>query len=230
MISFFNNTKKTIESKKQTKNRDFVRKLVAWDQRQMWCTEELYSSPLILAVREVNDNIYSVAVIDVLGHTKLDSLINPGVQFSDEAYEIYGITKKQLDDAPTWTDFSPKLLKILDGRKVIIYAAAYILDLLTKHELLSFTSSDLTKNKTTHNIQTSVFYMNLQFKLDNSVFCAANLYAKSQDRAEVFSKTKKPEHLLSCAVKCGVSPTRYGRSALTDCVLTLRILERIAAE
>lgn len=80
--------------------------------------------------------ICQLAVIDLCGEIKLDTLINPERPIPAEATAIHGITDEMVKDAPTIKDLD---LLFLEANLVIIYNADFDLRLLeqsgcdTKH-------------------------------------------------------------------------------------------------
>jgi DNA polymerase-3 subunit epsilon len=70
-------------------------------------------------------SIVQIAVIDHLGRTLVDTLVNPGVPIPAEATAIHGIDDAAVAGAPTFGDVYPDLFRALHGREVIIYNRDY---------------------------------------------------------------------------------------------------------
>lgn len=216
--------------KKSIKTRDIVRNIIAWNQRQLWSFDRNYTLPLVLGVLEIDNRIYSICITDVFGIVIDETLINPNVELNEFAYENIGFTKDELDNAPLWAEYSPRIMSIINGRKLIIYDAMSVLKLLYKNES-SEDFVEMSKRPFSTGPNQKYFYTLLAHRTDKDkkVFCAANLYRDFLSLPDDSTADKKPNLLEATAVECGVSPIYFGKSAIANCVLTLRILERISA-
>jgi DNA polymerase-3 subunit epsilon len=72
-----------------------------------------------------DDEIVEIAVINAQGEVLLDTLVKPTKPIPQGATWIHGITDEMVDDAPTFPEIYPRLAKVLDGRPVGIYNAAF---------------------------------------------------------------------------------------------------------
>lgn len=71
------------------------------------------------------DRIVEVAIIDENGNVLVDSLINPKVAIPPSASAIHGITDAMVMNAPTFSELWPKIQSAIEGKRVIIYNAAF---------------------------------------------------------------------------------------------------------
>jgi len=70
--------------------------------------------------------VCEIAVIDAAnGEKLLNTLVNPGMSISQEAFRIHGISDADVANAPTWPDVLPELLRITKSRKIVAYNADY---------------------------------------------------------------------------------------------------------
>ena len=76
------------------------------------------------------DVVIEIAVLDSDGSVLLDTLVKSPKPIPREATAIHGINDIHLVDAPEWGEVWPKLIRILDGRVLGIYNAAFDLRML----------------------------------------------------------------------------------------------------
>lgn len=72
-----------------------------------------------------SDDIVEISIIDRHGNVLLDTLLKPYKPIPKEAIDIHGITNEMVENAPSFRDIYPTLKRILEGKKVLIYNAAY---------------------------------------------------------------------------------------------------------
>jgi DNA polymerase-3 subunit epsilon len=65
--------------------------------------------------------IVDIAVVSAAGEVVLESLVKPSRRIPADAIAIHGITNADVRDAPAWCDLYQDLLRVLDGRRVIVY-------------------------------------------------------------------------------------------------------------
>lgn len=66
-----------------------------------------------------------LAVIDTSGRALIDTLVNPLIPIPDDAMGIHGISDEMVRAAPTFSDLLGELTRVLSGRRVVIYNAAF---------------------------------------------------------------------------------------------------------
>jgi DNA polymerase-3 subunit epsilon len=65
--------------------------------------------------------IVDIAVVSSAGEVVLESLVQPSRRIPADATAIHGITNADVKDAPAWCDLYGDLLRVLAGRRVIVY-------------------------------------------------------------------------------------------------------------
>ena len=65
--------------------------------------------------------IVDIAVVNCAGEVVLESLVQPTRRIPADATAIHGITNADVKDAPAWCDLYEDLLRVLAGRRVIVY-------------------------------------------------------------------------------------------------------------
>jgi DNA polymerase III epsilon subunit-like protein len=65
--------------------------------------------------------IVDIAVVSAAGEVVLESLVQPTRRIPADATAIHGITNADVKDAPAWCDLYQDLLRVLAGRRVIVY-------------------------------------------------------------------------------------------------------------
>src|SRR5215210_1035660 len=65
--------------------------------------------------------IVDIAAVSAAGEVVLESLVQPTRRIPADATAIHGITDADVKDAPAWCDLYEDLLRVLAGRRVIVY-------------------------------------------------------------------------------------------------------------
>jgi DNA polymerase-3 subunit epsilon len=65
--------------------------------------------------------IVDIAVVSAAGDVVLESLVQPSRRIPADATAIHGITNADVRDAPAWCDLYDELLRVLAGRRIIVY-------------------------------------------------------------------------------------------------------------
>ena len=65
--------------------------------------------------------IVDIAVVSAAGEVVLESLVQPTRRIPADATAIHGITNADVKDAPAWCDLYEDLLRVLAGRRIIVY-------------------------------------------------------------------------------------------------------------
>ncbi len=76
------------------------------------------------------DRIIQIGIVNNLGDTLFESLVNPNMPIPAESSAVNGISDDMVKDAPTWTRIWPEVEEILKGRVIGIYNADFDLRLL----------------------------------------------------------------------------------------------------
>jgi DNA polymerase III subunit epsilon len=65
--------------------------------------------------------IVDIAVVSAAGEVVLESLVQPSRRIPAEVTAIHGITNADVQNAPAWCDLYQDLLRVLGGRRIIVY-------------------------------------------------------------------------------------------------------------
>src|SRR5215213_6970859 len=65
--------------------------------------------------------IVDIAAVSAAGEVLLESLVQPTRRIPADAIAVHGITNADVKDAPTWCDLYEELLRVLAGRRIIVY-------------------------------------------------------------------------------------------------------------
>ena len=65
--------------------------------------------------------IVDIAVVNAAGEVVLESLVQPNRRIPADATAIHGITNADVKNAPAWCELYEDLLRVLAGRRVIVY-------------------------------------------------------------------------------------------------------------
>jgi DNA polymerase III epsilon subunit-like protein len=76
--------------------------------------------------------IVDIAVVDGRGQLLLDSYVRPDGPIPPDATRVHGITDGQVAGAPRWDAVYPRLAALLPGRTVVVYNAAFDLEMVNQ--------------------------------------------------------------------------------------------------
>jgi DNA polymerase III subunit epsilon len=65
--------------------------------------------------------IVDIAAVSAAGEVLLESLVQPTRRIPADATSVHGITNADVKDAPAWCDLYEELLRVLAGRRIIVY-------------------------------------------------------------------------------------------------------------
>lgn len=95
----------------------------------LWARTILQSSALILDTETTGlgglDEVIQVGVIDMSGAVLFDRLLCPLAPISAGAQAVHGLTRERLADAPKWPEIDNDLWRVVAGRPILIYNAAF---------------------------------------------------------------------------------------------------------
>lgn len=99
-------------------------------QARAWLEEK----PLFLDTETTGfsnfDQVINLALVDSDGTALIDTLIRPTVPIDLGAEAIHGIRNEDIVDAPSFSEIMINLVKLTEGRRVLIYNADFDLRLL----------------------------------------------------------------------------------------------------
>lgn len=76
------------------------------------------------------DEVVQMGVINLEGAILLNSLVQPTISIPQEVIAIHGITDAMVNLAPTFPEIYPQLVKVLEGKQVLIYNADFDINIL----------------------------------------------------------------------------------------------------
>lgn len=112
-------------------------------RRSITGARELLAQPESLRILDTETTglrfaeIVEIAVIDGYGQP----LLNTRVKASDEAltamyqngaYNVHGISREMVADAPTWAEVYPKLRRVLNGKTLVVYNLSFDLPIIER--------------------------------------------------------------------------------------------------
>ena len=93
---------------------------------------------------DIHDEVIELGIIDaVTGEVLFHSYLKPICAIHPQALEVHKITPAMLEDAPTWNEVQPELIKILEHKKMIAYNIDFDARLLAQTALVHKASDDL---------------------------------------------------------------------------------------
>ena len=151
------------------------------------------------------DEFVQLAAVDQSGEVLLNSLIQPTQRIDPGAARVHGLTAAHLVDAPGFPQIYPRLAALLSGRSVVIYNAAFDRRILD---------------------QACARYGLPRLRAD--WHCAMLRYAQFHGEWNYQYESFR-WHKLAVACRSEGIAVSGAHAALTDCFLTLRLLETMAA-
>lgn len=114
-----------------------------------WAREELSKDDWVILDTETtglhNAEIVEIAIVNNLGVTLLNTLVKPSIPIPADVVAIHGISDEMVANSPSFPEVYPQIVEVLEGKRVLIYNAAFdikILDYCRKlHGLKSFNLS-----------------------------------------------------------------------------------------
>jgi DNA polymerase-3 subunit epsilon len=146
------------------------------------------------------DVIIQIAIIDLNGSTLIDTLVKPTKRkrMSPGATDVHGITMGMLKSAPYFVEIMDNLIKLTEGKKVIIYNARFDTQMIV--QTCAYDEIDLRNRK---------WYMDCE--------CAMVLYSRFVGDWSDYHNDYKFHRL-----------PHAGHSAIDDCNATLNLIKFIA--
>ena len=150
--------------------------------------------------------VVEICVIDTDGSVLLESLVKPTVPVSKEARKVHGITDAHLLNAPTFAELLPEITRVVEGRSVVIYNAAYDISIITQSaEAHGRDGNTITDSH-----------------------CAMLLYAEYVGDWDDYRGGYRWHKLINAARQCGIAlPPRLHR-ARADAEITRQLLMHMA--
>jgi DNA polymerase-3 subunit epsilon len=152
------------------------------------------------------DELVQVAAIDRAGTVLLETLVKPVRRISPKATAIHGLTADHVADAPSFPDVYPRLVSALRGQRVVAYNADFDSRLLEQ----------------------ACWQYDLPVIEVQGWQCAMKRYAQYHGQ---WNRSRRSFTWLSLAAACRKERVEVtgAHSAVGDCLLTLRLVQRMAA-
>ncbi|MEV6594129.1 3'-5' exonuclease [Streptomyces acidicola] len=108
---------------------DGIQLLSAQGKAIHWARQMLQPGAAVVLDTETHalwGRLMEVAVVDAAtGEVLLESLANPQIPVTEDAFDVHPISDAMVADAPTWDEVPPELLRVTAGRKMLAYNAEY---------------------------------------------------------------------------------------------------------
>ncbi|MBL1086853.1 3'-5' exonuclease [Streptomyces actinomycinicus] len=108
---------------------DGIQLLSAQGKAIHWARRMLQPGVACVLDTETHDlwgQVMEVAVVDAAtGEVLLESLVNPQIPVTEDAFDVHRISDAMVADAPTWDQVLPDVLRVTAGRKILAYNAEY---------------------------------------------------------------------------------------------------------
>jgi len=174
-----------------------------------WAQDVLRAECLILDGETTGtgprDEFVELAVIDHGGEVLLETRIRPTRRIHPGAARVHGWTAERLADAPGFPEVYPQLAALLDARPVVVYNADFDARILD---------------------QTCDLYW--LPPVEAEWHCAMRNYAAFHG-AWNYERSGFKWHKLTEACRGERIPVAQAHGALADCLLTLQLIQRMAA-
>jgi len=150
--------------------------------------------------------VVEICIIDTDGSVLLESLVKPTVPISREASNIHGISEADLRDAPTFAELLPEIIRVVEGRSVVIYNAAYDISIIVQSAMAHGRDGNIITDS----------------------HCAMLLYAEYAGYWNDYRGSYRWHKLINAARQCGIAlPPRLHR-ARVDAEITRQLLMHMA--
>lgn len=165
--------------------------------------QELLSFPLAIIDTETpglneNDEVLEIGIVDETGNTLLEARVKPSVPINPRASAVNGFKDEDLIDCPTIDEIAPAIFSAVAGRKIAGYN-------------ISFDMNKLNYSLSQHGILENI---------SNETVDIMSLY-------KTFRGERKRISLQNACLYENISKSQDHR-AVSDCILTLKLLQTIA--
>lgn len=154
--------------------------------------------------------ICQIAIIDSAGCALLNTMVKPVDSIPLSATRIHGITDEMVKDAPNWKAITPVVEKILTGRNVVIYNAAY-------DRRLMYQSGEAHST------------VNTDWKNVGKFWCAMLAFSQIYGDWSSYHQNYRWQPLATAAAYYGYK-SADAHNALGDCIATLEVCRGIVED
>lgn len=163
-----------------------------------------------------DDEIVEIAIVNNNEKVLLNTLVRPQKNISDSAIRVHKINNRTVKNSPKFSDIYDDLKSILCNKKVYIYNASFLLNILkstlniNKLQLIDF-DAKCVMNLFSNNVfkEYNDYYSNFNFQ---SLLTAYTYYYKD-DEFKLLNEQKNRTY-----------------KALDDCLMTSKIIKKINQE
>ena len=100
----------------------------------MWAREQLALDDWVILDTETTGlydaEVVDIAIVNNLGEPLLDTLVKPSIPIPAEVTEIHSITDEIVADAPTFPEVYPRIVEVLENKRILIYNAQFDIKIL----------------------------------------------------------------------------------------------------
>ena len=168
----------------------------------------------------IHDEVIELGIIDaVTGEVLFQSYLKPICAIHPQALEVHKITPAMLEDAPTWNEVQPELIKILEHKKMIAYNIDFDARILAQTALVHKASDDL-----------------YEFWVGRSGWmvyapCAMLWYAQYFGVWNNYRNDWKWQKLVNAAEQQNIDISDLtAHQAVSDCEITRRVIQAVNAK
>ncbi len=158
-----------------------------------------------------DDEIIEIGVIDCSGKILLDTLVRSIKKIPPAVTKIHGITNVNVKNAPIWSDVQMQLIKVIKGRKLLIYNA-------------NFDCRLMIQSSTKAGIFDDEFLDTISINTGCVMLAYAHFYGEWND----YRNDYKWQKLDDAAKQQNVTLEGKSHRAITDCYTTLNLLKSMA--
>ena len=161
--------------------------------------------------------IVEIGIIDINGEPLLETLIKPYNPIPEEVTKIHGITNEMVKDAPYWSEIHEQFCNIIKDRTLIIYNRSYDVRLIDQTIKASIENKALEQETE-------------DWDKDQSILCAMKLFAAYKGVWDEYHEDWKWQKLTAAAHHMNVKTEGKAHRAVTDCLMTLGIVQAMGEQ
>lgn len=193
------------------------------DQAILWARQVLQTDFAILDTETTgldhDDVAVQIGIVDRSGQVLLDSYIKPHKPIPAQATRLHGITDEMVAGAPTILELEPRLIAVLQGRRVVIYNAEYDARILR----MSFLNDGAQVHGAPYRLPADHFFHLNNFRPECAMESFAAFYGDWNDYRGNYRWQK-----LTTAAMVQDIQIEDAHSAIGDALMTLRVVEGMA--
>ena len=161
--------------------------------------------------------IVEIGIIDINGEPLLETFIKPYNPIPEEATNIHGITNDIVKDAPYWSEIHEQFCSIIKDRTLIIYNRGYDVRLIDQTIKASIENKAMKEEAQ-------------DWDKDQRILCAMKLFAAYYGMWDEYHEDWKWQKLTAAAHHMNVKTEGKAHRAVTDCLMTLGIVQAMGEQ